>query len=40
VSLSVEQDSRAVAFYERNGFERVREAAGGAVMRRSLLPEA
>jgi ribosomal protein S18 acetylase RimI-like enzyme len=40
VSLSVEQDSRAVAFYERNGFERVREAAGGAVMRRPLLPEA
>jgi len=38
VSLSVEQDSRAVAFYERNGFERVREAAGGVVMRRSLLP--
>jgi ribosomal protein S18 acetylase RimI-like enzyme len=40
VSLSVEQDSRAVAFYERNGFERVREAAGGVVMRRSLLPKA
>ena len=39
VSLSVEQDSRAVAFYERNGFERVREAAGGVVMRRALVSD-
>lgn len=36
VSLSVEQDSPAVQFYERNGFERVGEAAGGLVMKRSL----
>jgi ribosomal protein S18 acetylase RimI-like enzyme len=36
VSLSVEENSRAVAFYERNGFERVRESAGGVVMRRAL----
>ena len=36
VSLSVEADSPAVAFYERNGFERAGEAAGGIVMRRSL----
>lgn len=36
VSLSVEADSPAVAFYERNGFERVGEAAGGLVMRRGL----
>jgi ribosomal protein S18 acetylase RimI-like enzyme len=36
VSLSVEADSPAVAFYERNGFERVGEAAGGLVMRRAL----
>jgi ribosomal protein S18 acetylase RimI-like enzyme len=36
VSLSVEQDSPAVKFYERNGFERVGEAAGGLVMKRSL----
>ena len=36
VSLSVELDSPAVAFYERNGFERVGEAAGGLVMRRAL----
>ena len=36
VSLSVEQDSPAVAFYERNGFERVRDANGGVVMRKSL----
>ena len=32
VSLSVEDDSPAVAFYERNGFERVREQDGGLVM--------
>jgi ribosomal protein S18 acetylase RimI-like enzyme len=36
VSLSVEADSPAVAFYERNGFERVREQDGGVVMRRAL----
>jgi len=36
VSLSVEQDSPAVKFYERNGFERVGEAAGGIVMLRRL----
>lgn len=36
VSLSVEQDSPAVNFYERNGFERAGEAAGGLVMKRAL----
>ena len=36
VSLSVEADSPAVAFYERNGFERVREQDGGVVMRKAL----
>lgn len=36
VSLSVQAGSPAVAFYERNGFERVGDAAGGIVMRRSL----
>jgi ribosomal protein S18 acetylase RimI-like enzyme len=36
VSLSVEVDSPAVAFYERNGFEAVRESDGGLVMRRGL----
>jgi ribosomal protein S18 acetylase RimI-like enzyme len=36
VSLSVEADSPAVAFYERNGFERVRDSDGGVVMRKSL----
>lgn len=36
VSLSVEADSPAVAFYERNGFARVGEAAGGLVMKRTL----
>ena len=36
VSLSVERDSPAVKFYERNGFEHVGEAAGGLVMKRSL----
>ena len=36
VSLSVEQDSPAVKFYERNGFERAGEAAGGFVMQRTL----
>jgi GNAT superfamily N-acetyltransferase len=36
VSLSVEAESPAVAFYERNGFEAVREAEGGLVMRRDL----
>jgi ribosomal protein S18 acetylase RimI-like enzyme len=39
VSLSVEENSRAVAFYERNGFERVRESAGGVVMRRALASD-
>jgi ribosomal protein S18 acetylase RimI-like enzyme len=36
VSLSVESDSPAVAFYERNGFERVREHEGGLVMLKRL----
>jgi len=36
VSLSVEADSPAVAFYERNGFERVRDANGGVVMLKRL----
>ena len=36
VSLSVELDSPAVAFYERNGFERVRDAEGGVVMLKRL----
>jgi ribosomal protein S18 acetylase RimI-like enzyme len=36
VSLSVEVDSPAVAFYERNGFEAIRESDGGLVMRRDL----
>ena len=36
VSLSVEADSPAVAFYERNGFERVRDADGGVVMMKRL----
>jgi ribosomal protein S18 acetylase RimI-like enzyme len=36
VSLSVEADSPAVAFYERTGFEPVREQAGGLVMRKRL----
>ena len=36
VSLSVEADSPAVAFYERNGFERVGESDGGIVMKRAL----
>jgi len=36
VSLSVEANSPAVAFYERNGFERVREEEGGLVMLRLL----
>jgi ribosomal protein S18 acetylase RimI-like enzyme len=36
VSLSGELDSPAVAFYERNGFERVREQEGGLVMRKRL----
>ena len=36
VSLSVEVDSPAVAFYERNGFEAVRESDGGLVMRRDV----
>jgi ribosomal protein S18 acetylase RimI-like enzyme len=36
VSLSVEADSPAVAFYERNGFEQIRESDGGVVMRKPL----
>jgi GNAT superfamily N-acetyltransferase len=36
LSLSVEKGSPAVAFYERNGFEPVRESQGGLVMRRTL----
>jgi len=36
VSLSVEKDSPAVAFYERNGFATAGEAEGGLVMRRAL----
>jgi GNAT superfamily N-acetyltransferase len=36
ISLSVEEGSPAVAFYERNGFERVREGDGGLVMRKQL----
>ena len=36
VSLSVEADSPAVDFYERNGFERVGESSGGLVMKRAL----
>jgi ribosomal protein S18 acetylase RimI-like enzyme len=36
VSLSVEADSPAVGFYERNGFEQIREQDGGVVMRKPL----
>jgi GNAT superfamily N-acetyltransferase len=36
VSLSVEADSPAVKFYERHGFEAVREHEGGLVMQRGL----
>jgi GNAT superfamily N-acetyltransferase len=36
VSLSVEADSPAVKFYERHGFEAVREHEGGLVMQRAL----
>jgi ribosomal protein S18 acetylase RimI-like enzyme len=36
VSLSVEQNSAAVSFYERNGFERAGESQGGLVMKRTL----
>jgi ribosomal protein S18 acetylase RimI-like enzyme len=36
ISLSVERDSPAVAFYERQGFERVAERAGAFTMRRAL----
>jgi ribosomal protein S18 acetylase RimI-like enzyme len=36
VSLSVEQGSPAVGFYERNGFERVTEDEGAVTMRRTL----
>jgi ribosomal protein S18 acetylase RimI-like enzyme len=36
VSLSVEADSPAVAFYERNGFTHVRESEGGVVMTKRL----
>ncbi|MDX6466142.1 MAG: hypothetical protein QOI27_1182 [Gaiellaceae bacterium] len=36
VSLSVEQDSAAVGFYERNGFTAAGESEGGLVMVRQL----
>jgi GNAT superfamily N-acetyltransferase len=36
VSLSVEKDSPAVSFYERNGFTGARESDGGLVMVRRL----
>lgn len=36
ISLSVEQDSPAVTFYEREGFERVGESSGALTMRREL----
>ena len=36
VSLSVEEDSPAVAFYERNGFTAAGESQGGLVMTRRL----
>jgi GNAT superfamily N-acetyltransferase len=36
VSLSVEDESPAISFYERNGFERVGERHGGITMRLSL----
>jgi GNAT superfamily N-acetyltransferase len=36
VSLSVEKDSPAVAFYERNGFTESGESEGGLVMTRAL----
>jgi ribosomal protein S18 acetylase RimI-like enzyme len=36
VSLSVEADSAAVGFYERNGFTHVREQDGGLVMLKRL----
>jgi len=36
VSLSVEADSAAVGFYERNGFSHVREQDGGVVMLKRL----
>ena len=36
VSLSVEQGSPAVKFYERNGFEHIGESTGGIVMKRTL----
>ena len=36
VSLSVEADSAAVGFYERNGFTHVREQDGGVVMLKRL----
>ena len=38
VSLSVEQDSPAVAFYERNGFEARGKSQGGLVMVKQLEP--
>jgi hypothetical protein len=36
VSLSVEAESPAVAFYERNGFTEVGESHGGLTMRLDL----
>ena len=38
VSLSVEEDSPAVAFYERNGFTRAGESQGGLIMVKGLEP--